>query len=161
MHDHAEPRPAQPAPAAGPASSGLLDELSRLGNAVKQLFGAQLHLLGAELGLARSAVSWILVAALAATVAGVGLGLSVLGLIGVLLAKWLGSWLWALLALCLLQLLFLLGSILLFRRCMHWRSLPATRQEWRSMMRDTVQQADRTIQSDDAAHRQAQPGDPA
>lgn len=161
MHDHAEPPPAAPSAAAAPVSPGLLDELGRLGKAVKQLFGAQLHLLGAELWLARSAVSWILVAALAATVAGVGLGLSVLGLIGVLLAKWFGSWLWALLALCLLQLLFLLGAIVLFRRCMHWMSLPATRHAWRSMLQDTVQRADRTIlsdtvPSDDPAHAQPQ-----
>ncbi|MDE2317342.1 MAG: ABC transporter ATP-binding protein, partial [Xanthomonadaceae bacterium] len=51
----------------------MLDELNRLVHAVRRLFGAQLHLLAAELGLARSAVSWLLVAALAATVAGVAL----------------------------------------------------------------------------------------
>jgi hypothetical protein len=129
-------------PAAGPASapvaSGLLLELGQLGRALKQLFGAQLHLLAAELGLARSAVSWILVAALAATVAGVGLGLSLLALIGVALAQWFGSWLWALVGLSVLQLLFLAGAIALFRRCMHWMTMPATRSEWGAMMRDTM-----------------------
>ncbi|WP_254063254.1 ABC transporter ATP-binding protein [Rhodanobacter sp. L36] len=133
------------APDPAPLSSGLLDDIARFGRAFKQLFGAQLHLLAAEMGLARSAVSWMLLAGLAATVAGVGLGLSVLALIGMLLAKWLGSWLLALLALCVLQILFLLGAILLFRRCMHWMSLPATRGEWSAMMRDTVRKADRNI----------------
>jgi uncharacterized membrane protein YqjE len=133
------------APEPAPLSSGLLDDFARFGRAFKQLFGAQLHLLGAELGLARSAVSWMLLAGLAATVAGVGLGLSVLALIGLLLAKWFGSWVWAMLVLCLLQILFLLGAIVLFRRCMHWMSLPATRHEWGAMMRDTVRKADQRI----------------
>jgi hypothetical protein len=69
----------------------------------------------------------------------------VLALIGMLLAKWFGSWLLALLALCVLQVLFLLGAILLFRRCMHWMSLPATRGEWSAMMRETARKADRDI----------------
>jgi uncharacterized membrane protein YqjE len=133
------------APDPAPLSSGLLDDIARFGRAFKQLFGAQLQLLAAELGLARSAVSWMLLAGLAATVAGVGLGLSVLALIGMLLAKWFGSWLLALLALCVLQVLFLLGAILLFRRCMHWMSLPATRGEWSAMMRETARKADRDI----------------
>jgi hypothetical protein len=47
-----------------------------------------------------------------------------------------------LLALALLQVLFLLGSIALFRRCMHWMSLPATRGEWSAMMRETLQKAE-------------------
>ena len=127
---------APPDPA--PPSSGLLTELGQFGRAMKHLFGAQLELLAAELGLARSAVSWMLAAALAATVAGVGLGLTLLGLVGVVLAAWWGSWFWALLGLSVLQLLFLLGAILLFRRCMHWMSLPATRHEWGAMMRETM-----------------------
>ncbi len=102
------------------------------------MFGAQLHLLGAELGLARSAISWVFVAGLAATVAGVGMGLTVLGIIGVLLVQWLGSWLWGLLVLLLVQGLFLLGAIILFRRCMHWMSLPATRGELGAMMQDAA-----------------------
>ncbi|MEW9571594.1 ABC transporter ATP-binding protein [Rhodanobacter sp. Si-c] len=129
--------PETPAP-----SSSLLDELNRLAHAVRHLFGAQLHLLAAELGLARSAVSWLLVAALAATVAGVALGLTLLGLVGVLLATWFHSWIWALLVLALLQALLLAGAILLFRRCMHWMSLPATRHEWSAMMRETLHRAE-------------------
>lgn len=140
MHHEGEPtREAAPDPA--PSSSGLLDEIGQLGRAVRRLFGAQLHLLAAELGLARSAVSWILLAGLAATIAGVGFGLTVLGLVGVLLMNWLGSWVWALLLLAMLQLLFLLGAIVLFRRCMHWMSLPATRSEWSAMMRDGTRKA--------------------
>ncbi len=125
------------APQSAPPPPGLLHEIGQLGRAVKHLFGAQMDLLAAELGLARSAISWILLAGLAATVAGVGFGLTVLGLIGVLLAKWLGSWVWSLLILAVLQLLFLIAAIVLFRLCMHWMSLPATRAEWSAMMRDT------------------------
>lgn len=157
MHEQAEPScdttAPNPAPPSSGPPSGLLDELAQLLRAVRQLFGAQLQLLAAELGLARSAVSWMLLAGLAATVAGVGLGLSVLAFIGLLLAKWFGSWLLALLVLCVLQLLFLFGAILLFRRCMHWLSLPATRGEWGAMMRDTVRAADRRVEAD-AARRQ-------
>ncbi len=142
MRDEGElPREAA-APDPAPSSSGLLTEIGQLGRAVKHLFGAQMHLLAAELGLARSAVSWMLAAGLAATVAGVGFGLTLLGLLGLLLATWFGSWIWALLVLAVLQVAFLFGSILLFRRCMHWMSLPATRSEWSAMMRDTVRKAD-------------------
>jgi hypothetical protein len=142
MHDEeASPREAT-APDPAPSSSGLLAEIGQLGRAVRQLFGAQLHLLAAELGLARSAVSWMLLAGLAATDAGVGLGLTLLGLAGVVLAAWFDSWIWALLALAVLQLLFLLAAILLFRRCMHWMSLPATRGEWSAMMSETLHKAE-------------------
>ncbi|RAN75760.1 hypothetical protein B5P43_25695 [Bacillus sp. SRB_336] len=142
MHDEGETPREAAAPDPAPSSSGLLAEIGQLGRAVKQLFGAQLHLLATELGLARSAVSWMLAAGLAATVAGVGLGLTLLGLLGLLLAVWFGSWIWALVVLALLQVAFLIGSILLVRRCMHWMSLPATRGEWSAMMRDTVRKGD-------------------
>src|SRR6185437_1274750 len=101
---------------------------------VRKLFGAQMELLAAELGLARSAISWMLLAGLAATIAGVGCGLTVLGLLGVL------------------QLLFLLGAILLFRRCMHWMSLPATRGEWSAMMREAGHKASAEWAEEAAAH---------
>lgn len=141
MHNEGEPTPGA-APASAPPPSGLLHEISQLSHAIKRLFGAQIDLLAAELGLARSAVSWIFMAGLAATVAGVGFGLTVLGLIGVLLVKWLGSWVWALLVLALLQLVFLVGAIVLFRRCMHWMSLPATRAEWSAMMHDSARKVE-------------------
>ena len=137
------------ADAAPPA--GVLDELGRLGHGVKDLFGAQLELLSAEVGLARSALSWMLLAGLAATVAGVGLGLTLLALVGVLLAKWFASWVWALVALSVLQLVFMLAAILFFRRCMHWMSLPATRTEWGAMMRETRARARRRVEGEDAA----------
>jgi uncharacterized membrane protein YqjE len=140
-----EPTPEAAAAAASPLPSGLLTEIGDLGRAVKHLFGAQLHLLAAELGLARAAVSWMLLAGLAATVAGVGLGLSVLAFVGLLLAKWFGSWVLALLGLCVLQVIFLVGSILLFRRCMHWMSLPGTRAEWSHIARDASRKAKREI----------------
>jgi len=144
MHSEGESTP-QAAPDVAPPSSGLLTDIGQFGRAVKQLFGAQMHLLAAELGLARSAVSWMLLAALAATAGAVGLGLTVLGLVGVLLVQWLGSWIGALLVLALVQLLFLVATLVLFRRCMHWMSLPATRSEWGAMIRDTVQQAEAEI----------------
>ncbi|UGB38053.1 ABC transporter ATP-binding protein [Frateuria soli] len=131
--------------------SGVLAELTGLGHAIKDLFGAQLELLSAEVGLARSALSWMLLAGLAATVAGVGLGLSLLALVGVLLAKWFGSWAWALVTLSVLQLVFMLAAILFFRRCMHWMSLPVTRTEWGAMMRETRARARRRVEREDAA----------
>lgn len=150
MHEPDQEPKQAPAGAAptDPLPPGLLEEIVRLGRALKKLFGAQLQLLGAELGLARSAVSWMLLAALAATVAGVGLGLTLLALAGLLLARWLGSWLWALPVLALLQLMFLFGAVLLFRRCMHWISLPATRGEWGAMMRDTRDRARQQIEAE-------------
>lgn len=133
-----EDAPAAPDETPPPAPPGLLDDIGRLGRAFQKLFGAQLKLLSAELGLARSAVHWLLIAGLVATVAAVGMGLTLLGLIGWLLAQWFGSWAWALAALSLVELLFLAGAMLLFRRCMHWMTLPATRSEWSAMMRDTL-----------------------
>lgn len=157
-----------PEEAAGPAGgelpqqpkpSNLLDDIGRVGRAFKNLFGAQLGLLAAELGLARTAVSWMLLAGLAATVAGVGLGLTLLGLVGVALAQWFGSWLWALAALAVLQLLFLLAAVWLFRRCMHWMSLPATRGQWRAIVHDTIHRADIRAAADAQERAAAGQGD--
>jgi hypothetical protein len=117
---------------------GWWAELSGLGRAFKQLLGAQWALLLAEIGLARSAVWWLLIAGLAAMVAGVGFGLTVLALVGVALAKWWGSWLLALMALALLQLLFLLVAIVLFRRCLYWLSLPRSREHGARLLRDSL-----------------------
>lgn len=128
-----------PAP---PPPPGLLDDLGRLGRAFHKLFGAQLHLLAAELGLARSAVHWLLAAALVATVSAVGFGLTLLSLLGWLLAQWFGSWTWALVVMSLLELGVLVGAILLFRRCMHWMTLPATRGEWSAMMHQALHRPD-------------------
>jgi hypothetical protein len=147
MRDQAEQASPASGPSADPPSSGLLNEIGQLGRAFKQLFAAQLQLLAAELGLARSAVSWMLLAALAATVAGVGLGLSVFALVGLLLAKWFGSWLWALVVLCLLQAVFLTAALVLFRRCMHWISLPVTRGEWSAMMHGSLRKIDDPVDS--------------
>ena len=150
MHDSVrdEEVAGQPEPPQRPPPSGLINELAELAQGVRKLFGAQLHLLAAELGLARTAVSWILVAGLAATVTGVGLGLTLLGLLGLVLAKWLGSWIEAFIVLAFLEALFLFGAIVLFRRCMHWMSLPATRQEWRAIMHDTLQRAEQDVEAD-------------
>jgi hypothetical protein len=138
-----EPTQAPPDPSgAAPAPVKLLDDIAHVASAIKRLFGAQLALVAAELGLARSAVSWMFVAALVATIAGVGFGLTLLGLIGVLLAHWFNSWAWALFVMTLLQLLSLIGAIVFFRRCMHWMTLPRIRQEWRDVIRETVQKAE-------------------
>jgi hypothetical protein len=128
-----------PAP---PSPPGLLEDLGRVGRAFHKLFGAQLRLLSAELGLARSAIHWLLIAGLVATVAGVGLGLTMLGLIGWLLAQWFGSWTWALVVLALVEVAFVVGAMVLFRRCMHWMTLPATRGEWNAMMHDALRRPD-------------------
>lgn len=128
------PEAATPSPAP-PPFSGLLAELAQLGRAVKHLFGAQMELLAAEAGLARSAIPWIMIAGLAATISGVGLGLTLLGLAGVALAHWFGSWLWALGALSVLQLIFLLVAIFTVRRCMKMFGFRATRDQWGNMMR--------------------------
>ena len=136
--------PVPPAP-----SSRLTDELAQLWRAFKRLTGAQIELLRAELGLARSAFVWMLVAGLAATVTGVGLGLTLLGLIGVLLARWFGSWPWALAALAGLQLLCLVVAMWGFRRCMHWLTLPRSRRSWRELLgRAQRQSASQTPPSD-------------
>jgi hypothetical protein len=136
-------RPPESDPATGSASTPprLLAELQQLGRAVKHLFGAQWTLFVAELALARGAVSLLFAAGLAATVAGVGLGLTVLALIGLALAQWCGSWLWALAALAALQGLFLAGAVALFRRGLHWLTLPATRGEFGAMIRDAASKA--------------------
>ncbi|MES1154245.1 MAG: ABC transporter ATP-binding protein, partial [Rhodanobacter sp.] len=54
MHDEGESPRAAAAPDPAPPSSGLLVEVGQLARAVKRLFGAQMQLLAAELGLARS-----------------------------------------------------------------------------------------------------------
>ena len=150
------PRESATAPeSTAPLPSGLLAEIAQLGRALGHLFGAQWTLLAAELGLARSAISWIFMAGLVATVAGVALALTLMALLGLALAKWFGSWLWALAALCLLQILLLAGAVWLFRRCMHWMTLPATRDEWGAMMRDTLQKA-RQADTPDTSLRQPQ-----
>ncbi|WP_266168622.1 ABC transporter ATP-binding protein [Dyella subtropica] len=128
---------------AQPAAPGVLDDIGRAGRAFKGLFGAQLTLLGAELGLARSAISWMLLAGLAATVAGVGLGLTLMALAGVLLAAWFHSWIWALVLLVVLQAALLFATIVLFRRCMYWLSLPASRYEWLETIRQALRKAER------------------
>lgn len=161
--DRGESAPSEPATApetTAPLPSGLLAEITQLGRALGHLFGAQWDLLAAELGLARSAVSWILLAGLVATVAGVTLALTVLALLGLALAKWFGSWLWALLTLCLLQALLLAAAVWLFRRCMHWMTLPATRDEWSAMMRDTLHKA-RQGNATDAADEPGASPDPS
>ncbi|MBB3226573.1 putative membrane protein YqjE [Luteibacter sp. Sphag1AF] len=117
-----------------------LGDVSRLGTGLKHLFAAQWSLLLAEIGLARSGVVLMLFMGLAAIVFAVALGLTLLALAGWGLAQWFGSWAWALGALSALQLILLIGAILVFRRCMHWLTLPATRAELATLARDAVKQ---------------------
>ncbi len=118
-----------------PPRPGLMAGARDFGRALKAVFGAQLALLRAEWALARSAIAWMFVAGLAATVAGVGFALTALALLGLVLATWWGSWLWALIALAALQLAMLGAAVILFRRCMHWLSLPLTRSQWTTLVR--------------------------
>ncbi len=129
--------------------NGLLDDIGLLGHGVKGLFGAQIELASAEIGLARSALSLIFVTGFAAVVVGVGLGLTLLALAAAALAVWLGSWIAALAILAGVQILLLLVVVLVFRRCLHWMSLPVTRAQWSAMMRETMGRARRKAQGKD------------
>lgn len=121
-----------------PGAPSWLDDIRRLGAGVKELFAAQLSLLSAEVGLARSGIVLMLFMGLAAIVFAVALGFTLLALAGWGLAQWFGSWAWALTALAALQLLLLVGAILAFRRAMHWLTLPATRAEFASLAKEAV-----------------------
>lgn len=111
-----------------------IGDLVQLAGAARALLGAHGRLLRAELGLARSALAWLLLAALAAVVFAVAFSLAMLGLLGVLLADWWHSWPLALAALAGVQLVLLAGAIAACRRCLHWLSLPASRQAWRTLL---------------------------
>ncbi len=138
MDDDAEGAPH----ATGARRPRLLADARDFGRALRERFGAQLGLLRAEWALARSALAWLLVAGLIATVVGVTLTLTALALLALALATWWGSWLWALLALALVQLVVLGVAIVLFRRCMHWLSLPLTREEGARLLRPSPSPAD-------------------
>lgn len=133
----AEPTSA-PAPDEAPPKASVLEDGARLVGALRHWLAAQRQLLGAELGLARSALAWWLAAALAAVVFAVTLGLTLLGLLAVVLAAWLQSWAAALAVLALLQVVLLAAAIALFRRCLHWMSLPVTRREWRAAWQEAT-----------------------
>jgi uncharacterized membrane protein YqjE len=130
----------QGAPAGPAAKPAWLTDLSRLGRGLKELFSAQFALLGAELSLARSGIVLMLIMGLAAIVFAVALGLTLLALTGWALYQWFGSWAWALGALAAIQVLFLVCAILVFRRCLHWLTLPASRAEWAILMKDAARQ---------------------
>jgi uncharacterized membrane protein YqjE len=136
------PPPGDDAPAGGPALSmpAWVDDLRRLGKGLKNLFAAQLKLAGAELGLARSGIVLMLFMGLAAITFAVGLGFTLLALVGWALAQWFGSWAWALAALAGLQVIFLLLAILVFRHAMRWLTLPATRAELATLAKQAAVQ---------------------
>jgi hypothetical protein len=135
----------EPVPEAPPR---WFEELRGAFAALRELFAAQWELLGAEVRLARAAALTLLLAALVATVFAVALGLTVLALLGWALAHWFGSWAWALFTLAVLQALGLAAAIALFRRCLRWLSLPASRAQWHALVREST------------ARRPAQPGEP-
>jgi uncharacterized membrane protein YqjE len=145
-----EPEADRPAAAAseGSPGHGLLEDIGQLGHGVRELVGAQIELASAELDLARSAFSWLMLGGIAAVMVGAGLALTVLALITVLLANWFGSWLLALAALAVVQLLMLIGVAIFLRRCLHWMSLPVTRAQWSAMMRDARGRARRPAPRD-------------
>lgn len=126
------------------------DDVREAAAALRDLLAAQGALLQAELRLARSAAHAALVAALVATVAAVALGLTLLALLGWALAQWFGSWAWSLAALAGLLALALAAAIALFRRCLHWMTLPASRREWRTLVQETT--ASRRERTDDDEH---------
>lgn len=113
-----------------------LRQLCVAASALRELARAQWQLMGAEWRLARSAAMTALLASLLIVVFAVALGLTVLVLAGVLLAHWLNSWILALVILGVVLALCLAGSIVLFRRCLVWMSLPETRAQWHLLARD-------------------------
>jgi F0F1-type ATP synthase assembly protein I len=68
----------------------------------------------------------------------VALGLTVLALLGWALAQWFGSWPWALLVLAALQGVALIVAIGLFRRCLHWMSLPNSRAQASALVQESI-----------------------
>jgi uncharacterized membrane protein YqjE len=136
-----DPVPGAEAPkSAGVKMPAWFDDVRRLGLGLKGLFGAQLRLLVAELGLARSGITLMLFMGLAAIVFAVALGFTLLALAGWGLAQWFGSWAWALTALAGVQIVLLLVAILVFRRAMHWLTLPASRNELATLAREAAKQ---------------------
>ncbi|SDG21233.1 Uncharacterized membrane protein YqjE [Luteibacter sp. 22Crub2.1] len=135
------PAPGDEAPA-GPrfAMPAWTDDVRRLGVGLKNLFAAQIALAGAEFSLARSGIVMMLFMGLAAIVFAVALGLTLLALAGWGLAQWFGSWAWALTALAGVQLVLLIVAILVFRRSMHWLSLPGTRNELALLAKEAARQ---------------------
>jgi uncharacterized membrane protein YqjE len=129
-------------PKGGPSFSvpPWLDDVRRLGIGLKNLFGAQLKLAAAEVGLARSGIVMMLFMGLAAITFAVGLGFTLLALAGWGLAQWFGSWAWALAALAGLQVILLLLAILVFRHGMRWLTLPATRAELATLAKQAAAQ---------------------
>jgi uncharacterized membrane protein len=136
-----EPVPGAEAPkVAGVKIPAWFDDVRKLGIGLKSLFGAQLRLIAAELSLARSGITMMLFMGLAAIVFAVALGFTLLALAGWGLAQWFGSWAWALTALAGVQLALLVVAILVFRRAMHWLTLPASRAELTSLAREAAKQ---------------------
>ena len=135
-----EPVPGDGSAAGSPKAEApsWLDDLRSLGAGIKELFAAQLSLISAEVGLARSGFVLMLFMGLAAIVFAVALGFTLLALAGWGLAQWFGSWAWALTALAGLQLVLLIAAILAFRRAMHWLTLPGTRAEFASIAREAA-----------------------
>jgi hypothetical protein len=117
-----------------------VDDFRRLGVGLKNLFAAQLKLLGAEVNLAKSGIALMLVMGLAAIVFAVGLGFTLLALAGWGLAQWFGSWAWALTALAGLQVVLLLVAIFIFRKGMGWLSLPGIRSEFAAVAKEAFRE---------------------
>lgn len=117
---------------------GWIDDVGDLVKGVKHVAGGHFRLLGAEVALARSGIVMMLFMALAATTFAVGLGFTLMALLGWALFLWLKSWTWALCALALGQVLLLLGSIFVFKRCMAWLGLPVSRAELKALVKEAT-----------------------
>jgi uncharacterized membrane protein YqjE len=118
---------------------GWIDDVGDLVSGVKRVAGSHFRLLGAEVALARSGIVMMLFMALAATTFAVGLGFTLMALLGWALFLWLGSWTWALSALALGQVLLLVGSIIIFKRCMAWLGLPVSRAELKALVKEATE----------------------
>lgn len=119
-----------------PSPPAWLRQLCTAADALRDLAQAQWRLAGAEWRLARSAAMIALVAASLVAVFAIALGLVLLAVAALLLMEWLHSWLLALLVLAVIVALCLAASGVLFRRCLHWMSLPETRAQWRVLAKD-------------------------
>ncbi len=135
-----------------------LRELTEAAAAMQELARAQWQLFGAEWRVARSAAMTALAAALLAAVFALSLGLTVMALAAWLLAQWLG-WAWGLGVLALLLVLCLFAALRLFRRCLHWMSLPRTRHHWRRMAVDLAARPPASKRKESTEHETASTSD--
>lgn len=133
---------------------GWTGELLAAAAALRELARAQVELLGAELRLARGAARQALATTMIIVVLVLAVGFSLLALLAVVLAQWLGSWPLALLVMVVVQVLVLALALHRLRRCLHWMSLPQTRAQWRALA-TAAPDVEATRERNDAPRRAA------